>query len=306
MEHYRSLKGIQIEGVWLTIGSFDGVHRGHQEIVDRLVKGAAKVGAPTAVMTFDPHPSVVLGKRARPFYLTSLEERARLLGDMGIDIVVTLPFNLEVAQMTAMQFMVHLKEHLGIRYLFVGYDFALGRGREGNVPRLEQLGKELDYRVETIKPIEVDGEIVSSSRIREYLSAGDVERASHLLGRPYRIYGSVIPGDGRGKSIGIPTANLSVWEERALPKAGVYVCQVNVNDRWWGAVTNIGYRPTFETQVNSPRVESHILNFGNDIYGQEVKLDFLAHLRDEIRFSSIADLVDQIREDISEARNILS
>jgi riboflavin kinase/FMN adenylyltransferase len=223
-----------------------------------------------------------------------------------VDYVITHPFNHEVAALSAMDFMLYLRQHLRLSRLFVGYDFALGRGREGNVPRLQELGRELDYSIELLPPFEIDGQIVSSSLVRRVLAEGDAERAARLLGRPYRIPGQVILGDGRGRTIGIPTANLDVWPRRALPKAGVYVCRAWVNGQSRGAVTNVGVRPTFESQPVQPRVEAHILDYDQDLYGQTITLDFLSHVRDEQRFPNVQALVEQIHRDIETARERLA
>jgi riboflavin kinase/FMN adenylyltransferase len=248
---------------------------------------------------------VVLKKRTESYYLTSPEERAELLGELGVDVVITHPFNLQVADMSAREFMASLHKHLDLKHLCVGYDFALGRGREGDVPMLQELGEEFGYSVDAVPPVEVDGKVVSSSLIRAHLAAGEVEQAARLLGRPYQVGGEVVLGDGRGKLLGIPTANLSVWAERALPKAGVYVCQARLDRRMWGAVTNVGVRPTFENQPVQPRVETHILDFSDEIYGKQLALDFLVHLRDEVRFPNAQALVEQINNDITQARIIL-
>ncbi len=305
MEHYHSLDGIYLNDVWLTIGTYDGVHMGHQEVIRRIVTGARRSSGLAVALTFFPPPAVVLKKRTEPYYLTSPEERAALLGELGVDVVITHPFNLQVAAMSAREFMASLHEHLGLKHLCVGSDFALGHGREGDVPMLQRLGDEFDYSVQAVHPLEIDGKVISSSLIRAYLAAGEVEQAAALLGRPYQVSGEVVLGDRRGKLLGIPTANLSVWAERALPKAGVYVCHARLNNRLWGAVTNVGVRPTFENQPVQPRVEAHILDFGEDIYGQQLSLDFLAHLRDETRFPNAQALVEQINKDISQARVIL-
>jgi len=306
MRHYRSLDGVRLHDVWLTIGSFDGVHLGHQEVVRNVVAGAHQAGALAVVLTFYPHPAAVLRKRQDPFYLTTPDERASLLGDLGVDVVITHPFNLEVAAMSARQFMTYLQAHLGLKRLYVGFNFALGRGREGDVPMLTRLGEELGYTVHVVPAVVVEGEVVSSSQIRAYLAEGDVERVARLLGRPYQIQGKVVRGDGRGKNLGFPTANLSVWAERALPKAGVYVCRAQVNGRVWGAVTNVGVRPTFENEPVPPRVETHLLDFEDEIYGEEIYLEFLTHLRDEARFPSPEALAAQIKTDVAKARQILS
>jgi len=305
MQHFHSLDGVYLNDVWLTIGTYDGVHRGHQEIIRRIVSGARQSGGLAVALTFFPPPAVVLKKRTEPYYLTSPEERAALLGELGVDVVITHPFTLQVAAMSAREFMATLHEHLGLKHLCVGYDFALGRGREGDVPMLQRLGDEFGYSVQAVQPVEIDGKVVSSSLIRAHLAAGEVEQVARLLGRPYQVGGEVVLGDRRGKLLGIPTANLSVWAERALPKAGVYVCHARLKNRMWGAVTNVGVRPTFESQPVQPRVEAHILDFGEEIYGQQLFLDFLAHLRDEARFPSVQALVEQISKDISRARIIL-
>jgi len=305
MQHYWSIEDIHLQDSWATIGSFDGVHLGHQEIVRNLVQGARQANVPAVVVTFYPHPAYVLGKRKDPIYLTLPEERADLLAQLGVDIVISHPFNLQVASLTAKEFMVRLKQHLGFSHLCIGYDFALGRGREGNVETLKILGKELGYEVNAISAVVNGDATVSSSQIRALILDGDVKRASRLLGRPYRLSGDVIRGDARGKAIGIPTANLDVLAERAVPKAGVYVCKAIVDGNYWGAVTNIGVRPTFEKQPVLPRVEAHLLDFDGDLYGKTLQLDFISRLRDEKHFNGIQALVDQIRRDIDQARNIL-
>ena len=305
MRHFLSLEGLQLKDTWLTIGTFDGVHRGHQEIVRKLAAGAHSTESQAAVLTFFPHPALVLGKRRDPFYLTTPDERAVLLGELGADIVITFPFNLQTASTSAYDFMALLKQHLGLHHLIVGYDFALGKDRQGDVPTLQKIGVELGYTVEAMPPFKIEGEAVSSSRIRSALAAGDMELAALLLGRPFQVSGKVVTGDGRGRTIGIPTANLSLWAERAIPRAGVYVCQAVVNGKVWGAVTNVGFRPTFESQPVPPRVETHLLDFITEIYGQEISLNFLSRLRDEQRFPNVEALAAQIQRDIAQARQFL-
>jgi riboflavin kinase/FMN adenylyltransferase len=305
MLHYHSLEGVSLANTWLTIGSFDGVHRGHQEIIRQLVTGAHKASTTSVAVTFHPHPAVVLGKRSNPLFLTTPEERATLLGALGVDVVVTYPFDTATSQLSARDFMARLHQHLGLRRLLVGKDFALGRGREGNVDRLSALGQEFGYSVEVISPIMNGDVVISSSQIRSILLEGDVEYAARLLGRRYTINGQVVHGDDRGKSLGIPTANLSVWADRTIPKAGVYVCRARVDGDYWGAVTNIGVRPTFENLPVPPRIEAHLLDFDNDIYERQIGLEFVARLRDEQRFPDIQSLIQQIHTDIQRAREIL-
>jgi riboflavin kinase/FMN adenylyltransferase len=305
MQHYWLLDDVNLENAWLTIGSFDGVHRGHQAIIQKLTAGAHKQSLPAVVLTFHPHPSEVLRNRQEPFYLTSPEERAVLLGELGVDVVITHPFNTQVANTSALDFITSLKRQLGLTHLCVGYDFALGHGREGNIDMLGELGQEFGYTLSIVQPVELDGEVVSSSQVRQALSQGDVERAQLLLGRPYQVGGQVVPGDGRGRTLGIPTANLDVWSGRLLPAVGVYACKAHVDGVAWAAVTNIGVRPTFEGQPDEPQIEAHLLQFNQDLYGQQVQLSFVSRLRDEKRFPNIQALITQINHDIQQAHEIL-
>jgi riboflavin kinase/FMN adenylyltransferase len=306
MRHFWSLEDVNLQDTWLTIGTFDGVHRGHQEIVQELVAGAHKVGAQAVVLTFYPHPAIVLGKRNDPFYLTTPEERADLLGQYGADVIITYPFTPEISTTNAYDFISLLKSHIGMHHLIVGPDFAMGRDRAGNASTLKELGIEFDYTLSTISPVEFEDQVISSSRIRAALSSGDLNLANKLLGRPYSINGQVVPGDGRGKTIGVPTANLSTWLERALPRSGVYVSQATVNGGTFGSVTNVGVRPTFKTHFEQLQVETHLFNFDSQIYGQDIQLKFIRHLRDEQRFPNIDALVNQIKQDVSDAKYILS
>jgi riboflavin kinase/FMN adenylyltransferase len=193
-----------------------------------------------------------------------------------------------------------------MQHLLVGPDFALGHNRIGNIHYLSEIGKSLGFTVSTIIPFELEGQIVSSSRIRAALRDGDLALVNNLLGRPYFVKGQVVPGDGRGHTIGIPTANLSLWIERALPKSGVYVTQGLINGDSYGAVTNIGTRPTFASDHERLQVEAHLLDFDEQIYGLEVRLDFISHLRDERKFSGIDALVNQIQQDIIQAKGVLA
>ncbi len=305
MQHLWSVEGINLQRSWITVGTFDGIHLGHQAIVRELVSGARRKNLPSVVITFHPHPAVILKKRDRSFYLTNPEERAELLGEMGADFVVSYPFTSQVAEMSASQFVDHLHSHLHFEKLIVGFNFALGKGREGDVATLSRFGEAYGFTVQTVVPVTNGGEVISSSQIRYSLAEGDVERVAKFLGRSYRLTGPVIPGDGRGRLIGIPTANIDIWVERALPKAGVYACTAQALGQKWNAVANIGYRPTFESAPVLPRVEAHLLDFKGDLYAETISLDFVQRLRDERRFDSAEDLVTQIHKDIATARDLL-
>jgi len=248
MQHLHDLDSIRLDGAWLTIGAFDGVHRGHQAIIRELVAGAHADGAPAVVLTFYPHPAVVLRGIREGFYLTLPEEKAALLEPLGVDVLITHPFDAQVSRTPAHTFVARLYRHLKMRQLWVGFNFALGRDREGDLDHLRSWGAEFGYSLRVFPPIMIDGMVVSSTAIRVALADGDVELAADWLGRPYALQGEVVHGEGRGRRIGIPTANLTVAPERMLPAAGVYVCRATVDGRSWGAVTNVGVRPTFERQ----------------------------------------------------------
>lgn len=305
MQHFWSVDGVNLQSSWITVGTFDGIHLGHQAIIRELVSGAKRAGLPSVVITFHPHPAVILRKRDRSFYLTNPEERAELLGDLGVDFVVSYPFTTEVSEMSARQFIDQLYSHLNFEKLIVGFNFALGKGREGDVATLTRFGESYGFSVQSVAPVTNGGEVISSSQIRLSLADGDVDRVAKFLGRHYRLSGPVIPGDGRGRLIGIPTANIDVWVEQALPKAGVYACTAHALGQKWNAVANIGYRPTFESAQVQPRVEAHLLDFKENLYSETISLDFVKRLRDERRFESAEDLVTQIHQDIATAREIL-
>jgi riboflavin kinase/FMN adenylyltransferase len=306
MQQFYGLQDVFVQGAWLTIGSFDGVHLGHQQIIHHITAGAHATGAAAVVLTFHPHPSLVLSGPRESFYLTTQEKKAALLEELGVDILITHPFNREVSSIGARDFVGQLYAHLNIQQLWVGHDFALGHNREGTFPVLQEYGQELGFIIRAVDAFRIDGEVVSSSRIRRFLEAGQVDQAARLLGRPYSLRGLVEKGDGRGHTIGIPTANLAIPKELAVPAAGVYAVRVCLGDKTYRAVSNIGVRPTFENQSAASHVEAHILDFDRDIYGEEVELDFVAHLRDERRFPDADTLVAQIRADISQAEAILT
>lgn len=288
----------------ITIGSFDGVHLGHQALIRNLVESAHARGYHAAVVTFFPHPSVVLRGRKPSFYLNSPEEKAALFAGLGIDTLVTHPFDHAVAQITASQFVDQLIAALDFKEIWCGADFAFGHNREGTVDWLKQHGRENGYDVKVVEPVSLTGDIVSSSRIRRALAEGDVSLAAACIGRPYQVPGVVVEGSRRGRTIGIPTANLQVWEERAYPANGVYACRAWVNAQTVDAVANVGVRPTFEPELH-PTIEAHLLDFDADLYGQTLRLDFMTRLRAEKKFNGVSELIEQIKRDITAAREIL-
>lgn len=306
MIHYRSLEEVTLQNSWLTIGVFDGVHRGHQEILRHLTEEARAHAAPAVVLTFWPHPAVVLGKRDDLKCLTTPEERATLLGERGVDVVITQPFTLDLARLSARDFMRIVSERLGLRSLWTGYDFALGRGREGTPERLAALGQEFNYDVQTLPAVQNGGQTLSSSLIRQRIAAGQVEAAAQALGRYYALGGTVVHGDGRGRKINLPTANIDYPKSKVIPANGVYATWAWVGEERIPAATNIGINPTFTPDKQTPNVEAHLLGFQRDLYGQVVTLEFVQRLRDEVKFASVEALLDQIHADIRQTGEILS
>jgi riboflavin kinase/FMN adenylyltransferase len=305
VQHITSLDGVNIRNTWLTIGSFDGIHIGHQQLIRELNTHAHQDGAKSVVLTFHPHPSVILRGRTGAFYLTTPSEKAELLDELGTDIVITHPFTHELSQSTAREYISYLMDHLGFHQLWVGYDFALGKGREGDVPYLKVLGEEFGYQVHIVEPVIINGNVVSSSQIRKMITDGNISKANNLLGRVYRVSGKVVHGDGRGKRIGIPTANLETGDEKLIPAAGVYACRVQILGNLLPAAVNVGIRPTFESTDQRSHVEAHILDFNGDLYTQNITLEFVERLRGEKRYESVDELIRQIYADIEQTRKII-
>lgn len=287
----------------LTIGAFDGVHRGHQFLIDSLIARARETGRLAGVVTFHPHPMAVLSPHTPIRYLTTPGEKAALLEQLSLDVLAILRFDEAMSRMSAEEFVRMLVERLRTRELWVGPDFALGRDREGDSAALARIGAELGVAVRSAEPFVLNGEPVSSTRIRALLSEGNVREAARLLGRYPTVAGEVVHGARRGRALGYPTANLEVREERALPGDGVYaVFAVLGSERHFG-VANVGVRPSFDNGART--VETFILDFDQDIYGCDLVVKFVQRLRPEERFDSIPKLVDQIGEDVKVARRIL-
>ena len=285
----------------VTIGVFDGVHLGHKHLVSRLCEEARKKDLAAVALTFNPHPRTVIRPGIAMTYLTSLEERVEQLQELGLDAVGILPFTSELAQLSPRDFLALLVDELQMRLLMVGPDFALGRNRAGTIGVMRQVGKELGFEVEVSPLLAEDGEKVGSSAIRQALAEGDVLRVAKLLGRPFSLRGPVVEGDRRGRTLGFPTANIAIGLDRALPAYGVYVTRAYVGETAYESCTSIGIRPTFDVEPR-PTVETFILDFDGDIYGQEMRIDLLERLRGELRFESVDDLVAQMHKDIVQTR----
>lgn len=287
----------------LTIGSFDGVHRGHQYLINSVIEAAHARNAASIMVTLHPHPKLVLRPNSPLLLLSTLEERLALVTQLGLDYVVVFPFTVEHSQIRARDFAQLLVDHLHMVELRCGPNFAFGYRREGTIEFLQNLGKELGFIVTVVEPRQYDEGIISSTRVRELVAEGNVDAASSLLGRFPALRGIVVHGDHRGRQLGYPTANLNVPDRKLIPANGIYAVRVRLGGEWFKGAANIGVRPQFG---GGPRlVEVYILDFDRDIYGQELEVHFVMRLRDEMKFSSVQGLIEQMGRDVVRAREIL-
>lgn len=280
------------------IGVFDGVHIGHQKIIQTIIKEAAREDLSTAVLTFHPHPDKFFGHR-EIHLIQTLKQRQETIINLGIEKVIILNFDKSFANLSKEDF-VHrvLKNKFKAKVIVVGENFRFGNKREGNISYLKKLEKSLQFKVITIPAVKLNAQLVSSSKIRELLTEGNILEANRFLGRPYQIEGKIIAGNSRGKSIGYPTANLST--ENHIFLRGVFISEVGLNNSRFPALTNIGSCPTFD--YKDFRVECHIINYEGNLYGKKIKIEFLRKLREENKFKSPQDLSLQIKKDIEEAK----
>ncbi|MFC1870008.1 bifunctional riboflavin kinase/FAD synthetase [Chloroflexota bacterium] len=288
----------------LTIGVFDGVHLGHQYLLSQLKKHAREKNLLSGVVTFSHHPRAIMLPQTRLPFLTDLNQRIELLKNEGIEVVVVLSFTPELARLSPHRFVSLLREHLRMQGLVIGHDFALGQNRKGDTDTLRALGREMNFSVTVIPPKKINGEVVSSTAIRQALTHGDMKRVHRLIGRCFSLHGPVITGNHRGVELGFPTANLKVDSEQALPADGVYATRVYIDGKAYKSMTNIGLNPTFG--CNERTIEVYVLDYHRDLYGQELKIDIIDRVRDEKRFDTARQLEEQIAEDIKQGEAILS
>jgi riboflavin kinase/FMN adenylyltransferase len=290
--------------VALTIGNYDGIHLGHRRIVETLVESARALQGEAVVVTFDPHPRCILDPENCPSSLTTLDEKRDLLGRLGVDRLVVMEFTKALSRWSA----EHFSESLSAAFptmarLIVGYDFALGHNRRGDIPFLRNWGESHGFDVLAVEAQQLGGEVVSSSAIRRALLTGDVAAAARLLGRPYFLDSWVQHGAQRGTRLGFPTANLAITPNKCLPARGIYAMWVLVQGKWEAAATSVGYNPTFGGDHLT--VEAYLLDFSGDIYRERLRAAFVARLRDERAFSSVEALTEQIAKDVTAARRQL-
>jgi riboflavin kinase/FMN adenylyltransferase len=288
--------------VCLAIGFFDGVHLGHQQIIRQTVTDAHQHGALALVITFDRHPNAVVAPSRVPPLIYSLPQKLRVIASLGADTLLQIHFDEPFSRQTGGDFIGGLARDLGkIQSLCVGADFVFGYQRSGNVALLKQLGGALGFTVHGLAAVSLDGQIVSSTRIREAIRSGNLDAASQMLGRPYAISGRVIEGDRVGQQLGFPTANLDV-SGLMLPPKGVYAGLASVDEKSWRVALNIGFRPTVVSAAPQLRVEAHLLDFQGDLYGRELEIEIGSRLRDEKKFASATELRAQIERDIAMVR----
>jgi len=299
--------GAPLRRAVITIGNFDGVHVGHQALFREVVRKARSIDGTAAAMTFEPHPMQVLRKNYRPPLITLLEQKIELIGQTDLDVLICMPFTRQFASLTPREFVEDiLIRKIGMAAVVVGRDYSFGRHREGNVALMRTFAELFDFELITadwVKPAGAGADRISSTKIRQLIMEGRVDLIRPMLGRCYQLRGTVTTGRNRGgKMLGFPTANLNLQEE-LCPKTGVYAVTVEWSGRSWDAVANIGWSPTFDDHLFT--VEAHILDFNQDIYGEKIRINFVRRIRDEIRFAGVAELSDQIRRDVVEARRIL-
>jgi riboflavin kinase/FMN adenylyltransferase len=299
MKIIRHPKKKKLKGSVVALGTFDGVHRGHKKILRETIKYAKKLRVASLAITFDPHPQQLIIPERGLKLLTTLQEREEIFCELGIDGVVVVPFRKQMRKLSANEFVKrYLVGKLGVRRVFVGFDYAFGKDRSGDVAHLKKLGKKYGFEVSVIPPVSANHSAIKSRAIRKMISEGDFARALRLLGHPYQITGKVVKGHGRGRALGFPTANLRLEPVKLIPAHGVYAGLVNGRK----CAVNIGAQPTFGK--GQTEVEVHILNFKRNIRGKTLKVDLTRRLRPELQFSDVEKLRKQIRKDISRIKRL--
>jgi riboflavin kinase/FMN adenylyltransferase len=288
---------------FLTIGVFDGVHLGHKRLISELLKNARKRDFLAGVVTFRQHPEDLFSEGGRLPFLTDIDTRTGLLKAAGVDFIISLSFTRELASLEARQFIELLQNHLNMRGLVVGPDFALGKGRKGDAGYLIQLGKGMNFEVTVVPPLIIDNEVVSSTTIRKAMADGNMEKYRRFTGRAFNLHGKVVTGTGRGEGLGFPNANLNVHIGQALPPDGVYAGWAHINGKVYQSMTNVGLCPTFEGKERT--IEAYLLDYNGDLYGRELTVDFVAKLRDEKKFATKEELKAQVIKDIEKGKEIL-
>lgn len=307
MKVYKALQEISTppKNAVVTIGNFDGIHLGHQQLIRSCLEHARKIDGTVVVITFRPHPRFVIRPPTEPHLLNTYEERLNLLASYGVQVVLEQPFSREFSNISAEQFVKdHLVNGFQAKALYLGYDFTFGKERGGSVETLKNVAQGMEIHL--LPALESQGEVVSSSRIRKALDQGDMQLTTRLLGRKFFLSGLVWRGEGRGRQIGVPTANLQT-ENRRYPKVGVYATRTQWRGNWYPSVSNIGYNPTFKGDgTDLPlKIETHLFDFSQDMYGDEIQVEFFEFIRSEKKFAGFQELLHQMKDDFAKAKEIL-
>lgn len=309
MKIHAGLHDFKVTRAVVTIGMFDGIHVGHRVLLNETRKKAQAIDGESVIITFWPHPRLVLNKDSESLrFLTSLEEKTMLFSDLGIDHLVILPFDTELAKLTAAQFTAQiLVNQVNMKHLIVGYNHRFGSDGYLHQTNYESLGQELGFEVTRIAPVEAQGEKASSTAIRQHLEKGNIKEANILLGYPYLITGRVVGGQRLGRTLGFPTANIEIEEAaKQIPRDGVYACKVHIAGNQHNGMLNIGFRPTVSTQKDFRTIEVHILDFNREIYSEEITIEFIDRVRDEMQFNGIESLKEQLKHDETTVRALLA
>lgn len=304
-EFLNAFPGIKNQPVWLTIGNFDGLHLGHQALINKLCSKAAETKARAVVITFFPHPRVFFGVEKNPYNLMTQDEKNLMFEQLGLDQVITLPFNKTLASTAAEDFLSDLISHFNLQGMVIGPDFSLGRDREGTIPAIQAFMRRFGIQVLRESAVMLNGQVVASEVVRAALANGQPELAASMLGRPYSMSGKVQEGKKLGRRLGLPTANLAIELEKFVPKYGVYASMTYVDGKSYASVSSVGVRPTVEENA-LPNVETLLLDFDGDIYNKVIKVEFIRFIRPEVKFDTLLDLSRRIEEDKVEARRILT
>lgn len=298
----HSLNKKELPETIAAIGFFDGIHKGHQAVIEKAVIKAKKEGKESAVITFHPHPSVVLKKSSNPvLYITTEEEKVKLIQQLGVDRLYIITFNEQLSRLSPEEFIKHFIIELHITHLVAGFDFTFGFKGAGNMENIGEFAKG-QFTTTTVDKQQFDGEKISSTRIRKCLANGEVEEIIPLLGRPYKSIGKVIEGDKRGRKLGFPTANLDIHDDKLLPRQGVYAVKVKYNDKYYYGMANLGVKPTFVEGQTKPQVEVYIFDFDQEIYGELLEVEWYKYIRAEKKFNGIEEIVSQLENDEKQIR----
>ena len=287
----------------ITIGVLDGVHKGHIHLLKTLISEARRTGRQSVVVTFKEHPASIVNSSCKPMYITSLEDRIALISDLGIDKVVPVTFDREFSMISTEDFITILKEYMKMQTLVVGPDFAMGHMRQGDLTTLRKLSDQMQFSLHVVDNLQLSRQLVKSTTVRNAIESGNVVEAAKLLGRNFKLRGTVISGDRRGRTLGFPTANLDVSKEMAVPGNAIYATWAYVDKIRYMSSTSIGTRPTFGR--NEKTIEAYLIDFEGDLYGEELCLEFVERLRPEEKYSDIQELLLQIERDVTNSKKIL-